>query len=131
MTRQRISSGGPWEARGGYSRAVHAGNLVFVAGTTSANPDGTVFAPGDAYAQAVRIFDIIETALAEAGASMADVVRTRMFVTDIKRFDDVIRAHGERFATIRPAATLVEISGLVLPEMLVEIEVDAVIGELS
>ena len=95
------------------------------------NPDGTVFAPGDAYAQAVRIFDIIETALAEAGASMADVVRTRMFVTDIKRFDDVIRAHGERFATIRPAATLVEISGLVLPEMLVEIEVDAVIGELS
>ncbi|HET7737362.1 MAG TPA: RidA family protein [Tepidiformaceae bacterium] len=131
MTHQRISSGGPWEERGGYSRAVRAGNLVFVAGTTSANPDGTVFAPGDAYAQAVRILDIIETALAEAGASMADVVRTRMFVTDIQRFDDVIRAHGERFATTRPAATMVEVSRLVLPEMLVEIEVDAVIAEPS
>ncbi|NUN69893.1 MAG: RidA family protein [Bacteroidetes bacterium] len=127
MTRTRISSGGPWEGPFGYSRAVRAGNFVALSGTTSANPDGTIHGAGDAYAQARRCFEIIERALAEAGASMGDVVRTRMFVTDISRWEEYGRAHGEVFGTIRPCTTMVEVSRLIAPEYLIEIEATAVI----
>lgn len=125
--RQHISSGGPWEATIGYSRAVRAGNLVFVSGTTAALPGGSVHGEGDAYAQARFCFDVIERALAEAGASLADVVRTRMFVADIAQWEAIGRAHGERFAAIRPAATMVQVASLIDPRLLVEVEVDAVI----
>ena len=130
MTEQRrnISSGGPWEGVVGYSRAVRVGNIVSVAGTTSANPDGTIHGIGDAYAQAKQCFEIIEKALGEANATMADVVRTRMFVTDISLWEEFGRAHGEFFREIRPAATMVQVSALMTPEMLVEIEVDAVLS---
>lgn len=129
MNRQLVSSGGPWEERVGYSRAVRVGNIVAVSGTTSANPDGTIHGVGDAYAQAQRCFAIIQHALEEAGASLADVVRTRMFVTDISRWEEVGRAHGEFFASVKPAATVVEVRALIHPDALVEIEADAVIGE--
>jgi len=126
--RRNISSGGPWEAVVGYSRAVRVGNAIAVAGTTSANADGSIHGVGDAYAQAKRCFEIIEKALTDAGATMADVVRTRMFVTDISLWEEFGRAHGEFFREIRPAATMVQVSALMTPEMLVEIEVDAVVG---
>lgn len=126
--RQNISSGGPWEGVVGYSRAVRVGNIVSVAGTTSANADGTIHGVGDGYAQARRCFEVIERALNEAGATMADVVRTRMFVTDISRWEEFGKAHGEFFREIRPAATMVQVSALMTPEMLVEIEVDAVLS---
>ncbi|MEO6043513.1 MAG: RidA family protein [Tepidiformaceae bacterium] len=127
MTRQLISSGGPWESVIGYSRAVREGNHVFVSGTTAANPDGTIAGGGDPYLQARRCFQIIELALAEAGARMTDVVRTRMFVTDITQWQEFGRAHGEFFREVRPAATMVQVVALIDPAMLVEIEVDAVI----
>ncbi len=127
MTRQLISSGGPWESVIGYSRAVREGNHVFVSGTTAANPDGTIAGGDDPYRQARRCFEIIELALAEAGASVADVVRTRMFVTDITQWQEFGRAHGEHFRDVRPAATMVQVVALLDPAMLVEIEVDAVI----
>jgi enamine deaminase RidA (YjgF/YER057c/UK114 family) len=123
--RQKISSGAPWESIVGYSRAVRVGPHVWVAGTTAAGADGSIVGAGDAYAQAAEILRKIGVALAEAGATMNDVVRSRIFVTDIARFDEVARAHGEVFGEIRPAATLVEVSAFVSPEMLVEIEVDA------
>ena len=128
MERKLISSGGPWEEFAGYSRAVRAGDHVFVAGTTAAMPDGAIFGGDDAYEQAKRCFEIAEKALAEAGASLEDVVRTRMFVTDITRWEDFTRAHGEFFKDIKPAATMVEVTRLMTPEMLIEVEVDAVIG---
>jgi enamine deaminase RidA (YjgF/YER057c/UK114 family) len=128
MVRQLISSGGPWENVVGYSRAVRAGNHVFVAGTTAAEPDGTIYGGSDPYLQARRCFEIIEQALKEAGATMADVVRTRMFVTDISRWQEFGRAHGEFFREIRPAATMVQVAALIDPAILVEIEVDAVVG---
>ena len=128
MTRQNISSGGPWEDAVGYSRAVRVGNVVSVAGTTAAEADGSVFGRDDMYLQARRCFEIIERALAEAGATMADVVRTRMFVTDIGRWEEAGRAHGEFFREVKPAATMVEVSRLIAPGLLVEVEVDAVIG---
>lgn len=129
MSRQLISSGGPFEDLVGYSRAVRTGNHVFVAGTTSAQPDGTVFGDNDIYLQARRCFEVIEQALTEAGASMEHVVRTRMFVTDITRWEDISKAHREFFRDVKPAATMVQVSALIDPRMLVEIEVDAVIED--
>lgn len=129
MARQLISSGGPFEDIFGYSRAVRAGNHVYVSGTTSAQADGTVFGGNDAYAQARRCFEIIEKALGEAGATMAHVVRTRMFVTDISRWEDIAKAHHEVFKWTKPAATMVQVAALIDPRMLIEIEVDAVIDD--
>jgi enamine deaminase RidA (YjgF/YER057c/UK114 family) len=126
--RQLISSGSPYEPVFGYSRAVRVGDRVFVSGTVAWGDDGRVAGMGDMYAQAKQAIRNIERALAEAGASLADVVRTRTFVTDMSRFEEVSRAHGEAFGQVRPAATCVAVTALVEPEMLVEIEADAVIS---
>ena len=127
MTRQLISSGTKWERLYGYSRAVRAGNVVYVAGTTAVDDAGKVVGRGDPYRQARFVYEKIGQALADAGASLRDVVRVRTFVTDIAWWTEVARAQGEVFADIRPAATLVQVSALVEPELLVEIEVDAVV----
>lgn len=127
MARKLVSSGGAWEGQVGYSRAVRVGNIIAVSGTTAANPDGTVHGAGDPYAQAKRCFEIIERALNDAGASFEEVIRTRMFVTDISRWAEFARAHAECFSGVRPAATMVEVQALLHPEMLIEIEVDAVL----
>jgi len=126
-TRQNISSGTPWETRYGYSRAVRVGNIVEVAGTVAADENGNVVGADSAYEQTKYIFAKIEKALAEAGASLKDVARTRMFVTDISLIDEVGRAHGEVFRDIRPASTALQISALINPGMLVEIEVTAIL----
>ncbi len=128
--RKNISSGGPWEAIVGYSRAVRAGPWVCVSGTTAMTPQGLV-GLGNAYEQARQSFRTIEAALHEAGASISDVIRTRMFVTNIQIWEEVGRAHEEVFGKIRPAATIVEVSRLIDPEMLVEIEADAYVPEAS
>ena len=126
--KQLISSGAQWEKTVGYSRAVRVGSYVHVAGTTAVDEEGEVVGKNDAYAQTKRILEIIGAALIEAGASLNDVVRSRIYVTDINIWEAVGRAHGEVFADVRPAATLVEVSALIDAEMLVEIEVDAYVG---
>jgi enamine deaminase RidA (YjgF/YER057c/UK114 family) len=124
-SRRLISSGGPYEASVGYSRAVVVGDACWVAGTTDAGPDGRSRHPGDAGGQARAALDIIERALSEAGFALADVVRTRMYVTDAASIPTVLAAHGERFAAIRPASAIVVVAGLIEPSLSVEIEVDA------
>lgn len=128
MTRRLVSSGGPWEATAAYSRAVVVDDTCWVAGTTDAGPDGRSAHPGDVGAQAQAAFDIIERALNEAGFALADVVRVRMFVTDMARSGEVTAVLAERFGSIRPAATLVGVSALIDPSLLIEIEADAVRG---
>lgn len=126
---RRVFSGAPWEGEAGYCRALRAGNQIYVTGTAPVAEGGGVHAPGDGYEQARRCWQIVERALAGLGADLASVVRTRMFVTDISRWRDYARAHREVFGAHPPATTMVEVKALIDPEMLIEVEADAVVGE--
>jgi enamine deaminase RidA (YjgF/YER057c/UK114 family) len=127
--RRRVSANRPWEAIVGYSRAVRAGDVVEVSGTAAAGPDGTILARGDVYGQAREALKTIGEALQEAGASFGDVVRTRIYLTDISRWEEAGRAHGEVFRDVRPANTTLAVSGFVDPEIMVEIEATAIVGD--
>jgi len=123
--RQRVTSGVKWESIVGYSRAIRVGDRIYVTGTTATGDEGQIVGPGDAYAQTVQVFHNIERALAKLGATLQHVVRTRMFVTDISRWEEYGRAHGEFMSEVKPCATMVQVSALIDPLMMIEIEVDA------
>lgn len=127
MARHNVSTGGPWESKIGYSRAVRVGQSISVSGSTAMTPSGIV-GKGDPYAQTIQMFKTIEAALKQAGASLSDVVRTRIYMADIDQWQEVGRAHGEIFGTVRPATTMVEVKRLIDPDMLVEIEADAIVS---